>query len=338
MTPARLRVSIAAAIILPALLLFGSLALVSGQQASNNAATGPTPSPSPPEKLRGFLVGVREHGTPGPWAKITRFVTATRITPRLVLYYSGWYQPFQTSFARTAAQHGAEVLDQIQPWGVPLAKIAAGHYDGYLRSYAHQVAVFGRPVVIGFGHEMNGRWYSWGYGHEPPPVYVAAWRHVVTVFRRQGAANVRWLWTVSSGVGRPLRPWWPGRRYVTWVGIDGYYYQRGQDFAFVFGRTIRKVRAFSKAPIMLAEAGIGQVAGQARMMPDLVAGIRRYHLLGLVWFDVDQHNPPVYQDWRLEGHPAAVAAFRRGMVSLGVPIAGQGVLEAGQAGPPGLAG
>jgi mannan endo-1,4-beta-mannosidase len=309
------------AIIIPALLLLGSFFLISGQRASNNAAPGPVPTPSPPPKASGFLVGVREHGLPGPWVKITRFVTATSITPRLVLYYSGWYEPFQTAFAKTAARHGAEVLVQIQPFGVTLARIAAGHYDGYLRTYARQVAVFGRPVVIGFGHEMNGRWYPWGYGHEPGSVFVAAWRHVVTVFRRSGAANVRWLWTVSSGVDRPLRPYWPGSRYVTWVGIDGYYYRPGQHFGFVFGRTIRKVRRLTKAPILLAEAGIGQVAGQARMMPDLFAGIRRNHLIGLVWFDVDQNDGVVYQDWRLEGHPAAVAAFRRGVLSLGVPAA-----------------
>lgn len=269
--------------------------------------------------MSGFLVGVREHGTPGPWVKIARFATATGITPRLVLYYSGWYEPFQIAFAKTAARNGAEVLVQIQPFGVQLSRIAAGHYDGYLRSYARQVATFGRPVVIGFGHEMNGRWYPWGYGHEPAPVFVAAWRHVVTVFRRSGAANVRWLWTVSSGVRHPLRPFWPGSHYVSWVGIDGYYYRPGQHFGFVFGRTIRDVRALTKAPILLSEVGIGQVAGQARAMPDLFAGIRHDHLLGLVWFDVDQNNGVVYQDWRLEGHPAAVAAFRRGVLSLGVP-------------------
>jgi mannan endo-1,4-beta-mannosidase len=319
--PTKFSVSIAVAIIIPALLLFGSLFLISGQQASNTPAVAPVPTPPPPPKVSGFLVGVREHGTPGPWVKITRFAAATRITPRLVLYYSGWYEPFQTSFAKTAARNGAEVLVQIQPFGVPLARIAAGHYDGYLRSYARQVAAFGRPVVIGFAHEMNGGWYPWGYTHTPAPEFVAAWRHIVTVFRRQGAANVRWLWTVSSGVTTPLRQFWPGSRYVTWVGIDGYYYLPGQHFGFVFGRTIREIHGWTKAPILLSEAAIGQKTGQARAMPDLFAGIRRHHLLGIVWFDVRQSGGKlVEQNWRLEGHAAAVAAFRRGVQSLGVPL------------------
>ena len=49
-----------------------------------------------------------------------------------------------------------------------------------------------------FGHEMNGNWYSWGYQHAlTAAVFVAAWRHIVTVFRPQGAGNVTWLWTVN---------------------------------------------------------------------------------------------------------------------------------------------
>jgi hypothetical protein len=43
----------------------------------------------------------------------------------------------------------------------------------------------------------------------------------------------------------------------------------------------------------------------------LFAGVRKWNLLGLVWFDKDQHHPPVRQDWRVEDSPAALAAFRK---------------------------
>jgi mannan endo-1,4-beta-mannosidase len=56
---------------------------------------------------------------------------------------------------------------QIDPTDVSLAAIADGAYDGYLQSYAEQLRAFGHPVIIGFGHEMNGNWYSWGAGHVP---------------------------------------------------------------------------------------------------------------------------------------------------------------------------
>ena len=83
-----------------------------------------------------------------------------------------------------------------------LASIAAGGSDAYLRSYADAVAAFGHPVILSFGHEMNGTWYSWGDGHTSPATFVAAWRHIVRGVPRRGAANVTWLWTVNSIEGR----------------------------------------------------------------------------------------------------------------------------------------
>ena len=104
----------------------------------------------------------------------------------MVVYYSGWMEPFQLRFAEEAASHGAVPLVQIDPTGVSLTAIAAGRYDAYLRSYASSVKAFGSQVILSFGHEMNGYWYSWGYRHTSPAAFVAAWRHVVTVFRAAG--------------------------------------------------------------------------------------------------------------------------------------------------------
>ena len=104
---------------------------------------------------------------------------------------------FQTSFARTAAKHGAVPLVQINPTDVSLAAIASGQYDAYLTSYAQAVRAYRHPVILSFGHEMNGYWYSWGYRHTSPAVFVAAWRHIVTLFRALGTRNVTWLWTVN---------------------------------------------------------------------------------------------------------------------------------------------
>ena len=85
---------------------------------------------------------------------------------------------------------------------------------------------------------MNGYWYSWGYTHTSPAVFVAAWRHIVHCFRARGAQNVTWLWTINTihkRQGSVPRPWWPGNSYVTWVGIDGYFTNSSLVFASVFG-------------------------------------------------------------------------------------------------------
>jgi hypothetical protein len=109
-----------------------------------------------------------------------------------------------------------------------------------------------------------------------------------------------------------------------WVGIDGYYVTPADTFKSVIGDTISAVRKFTKKPILLSEVGIGPLAGQAKKIPGLFAGIRRNRLLGLIYFDVAQHDGLYHQDWRLDDNPAAVAAFRAGVRSLREPGSSRG--------------
>jgi Glycosyl hydrolase family 26 len=258
-------------------------------------------------------LGVYEAGALGTYQPVADFTSAAGRPPNLVGYYSGWREPFQASFAQAVNRHGAATLLQWDPTLASVPRIAAGGYDGYLRSFADSVRGFGHPVVIGFGHEMNAYWYSWGYGHLPAATFVAAWRHIVTLFRAQHADNVTWLWTLQAdepGTGA-IASWWPGAKYVTWVGIDGYYYRPSETFFSIFGETIAQVRAFTGLPVLLSEVAVGPNAGQARKIPDLFAGMRHYGTLGLVWFDITQHQGTYHQDWHIEDNPAAEAAFRR---------------------------
>ena len=56
--------------------------------------------------------------------------------PNLVGYYSGWREPFQTSFANTVRSHGAVTILQWDPTLASVQKVADGGYDSYLRSFA----------------------------------------------------------------------------------------------------------------------------------------------------------------------------------------------------------
>jgi len=255
-------------------------------------------------------LGVYQPDAPISYAGVEQFAQAIGRQPNLVSYYSPWNWPFQASFASSAAAHGALTIVQMNPRNVSVASIADGQYDAYLRSYAAAVKQFAGPVVLSFGHEMNGRWYSWGYAHTPAQVFVAAWRHIVTVFRQAGARNVIWLWTINIvDSNPPIRapgPWWPGRSYVNWVGIDGYYYQSSEVFAQIFGPTIVDVRALTSDPIILAETAAEPSTGQPAKINDLFAGVSAYGLLGFVWFDQNTQG----RVWRIST-PEAFAAFRQ---------------------------
>ncbi|MGH3394591.1 MAG: glycoside hydrolase family 26 protein [Streptosporangiaceae bacterium] len=318
---------IAATSVLTVAAATGALAYRSVSGAQHAAATTlppdkPLSSPEPASlRVTRHYVGVFERGVPGTYQPVQRFGRATGTTPGVVVYFSGWHDPFQAAFAATARKHGAVVLVQMLPKGYSMASIAAGRSDAYLRSYARAVRAYGHQVILSFAPEADGTWYPWGHGRTRPRIWVAAWRHVVTVFRKAGAKNATWMWDMNiNGASKkttgPVRDWWPGRKYVTWVGMDGYYVRPGATFASVFGTTLRAVRRLTAKPVMIGEVGIGPVSGQARSLPGLFAGIRRYHLLGLVYFDAPQHGNAYHEDWRLEGHPAALRAFRRGRRSL----------------------
>lgn len=269
----------------------------------------------------GPLIGMFANGVATSYTPVQQFAHATGVTPNVVLAYSNASAPFNIGFANRAHAHGATPFIQLMPDGVSMKDVAAGRLDVHLRASARLVKAFGHQVILGFASEPNGSWYPWGFHHTSPQTWVAAWRHVVTVFREAGAVNVTWLWDVNIDSGLrtatgPIRDWWPGSKYVTWVGMDGYYIHPHATFSSVFGHTLSAVRRLTAKPVMIGEVGIGPVSGQARSMPGLFAGARHHHLLGLVYFDVAQHQGLFHQDWRLEGRKPALRAFHAGLRSL----------------------
>jgi Glycosyl hydrolase family 26 len=282
-------------------------------RSANTAGPLPDQLPTTPQSYLGVYV----KGTPASYDGVTAFANETGARPDLVMYYSGWYVPFPGGFAKTVADNGAAPLVQMDPdkigTKISIAGIASGQYDGYLTAYAAAVRAYHYPVILSFGHEMNGSWSSWGYGHTRPAVFVAAWRHIVTLFRELGARNVTWLWTVNiindtqRGKIPSPAPWWPGSSYVTWVGIDGYYLKPNWQFAPLFGPTIAKVHSLTSDPILIAETGAVPEANQAVKIADMFDGIRAYGLLGFVWFD---STNSAGQDFSLSSH-AALATFRK---------------------------
>ena len=250
-----------------------------------------------------FLIGAAAPST-------AQFQQATGVQPDIVEHYARTGTEFSANFAASAIP-----LIQLMPYHVSLASIANGEEDDWLRSYARAVAGYQRPVILGFAPEMNGSWYPWGDTHVSPAGYIAAWRHVVTVFRGQGALNVTWLWTVSvaiiasgnspsNGVGAAT-PWWPGAAWVDWAGIDGYFYRSSETFGIVFSNTLSQIRALTSKPELISETAVAPAAGKAAKIPGLFAGAYSAGVAGLVWFDL-----PGNRDWRLDEDQAALAAFR----------------------------
>jgi hypothetical protein len=114
------------------------------------------------------------------------------------------------------------------------ADIVSGKYDPQLHVWAKAAAAWAHPFFLRFDHEMNGNWSNLPYtllAFADPAGYVAAWRHVVDLFRSDGATNVTWVWCINSvtppGTGKStdadkLTSLYPGDGYVDWTGFDAY--------------------------------------------------------------------------------------------------------------------
>ena len=264
-----------------------------------------------------------EADAPNSYAGVNQFAQAIGRQPNLVSYYNHWLEPFQVRFATSAAKHGAVTsyrsTRRMSHWQASLA----GQYDAYLRSYAHGSQSIRRSGGLVVRPRDERQLVLLGIPAYFPGVFVAAWRHVVTVFRAEGAENVTWLWTVNViDISIPIpdpAPWWPGSSYVNWVGIDGYYYLPSQSFSQVFGPTIVAVRNLTGDPILIAETGAEPDSGQPAKINDLFTGIRSYGLLGFVWFDEDTQG----RVWKINS-PASFAALRQDATAFMRPAATPG--------------
>jgi hypothetical protein len=97
----------------------------------------------------------------------------------LTVAYLNWGSPFPAKYVTDAYKLGARTVLELEPRGknVPtLARIAGGHGDSWLHSFAASIVATKRPFALSFGPEMNGAWYA--YGSSTANDYIRAFRQV----------------------------------------------------------------------------------------------------------------------------------------------------------------
>jgi mannan endo-1,4-beta-mannosidase len=277
-----------------------------------NAPTEPSTRPSPvsagprarcphPNTARHYVGAVlyKPQSTTLP-----AFVKMTGVRPAMIQYYVEFGGSLDLTRAAAIYRHAAFPIVQIDPYHAAVRAIAQGAYDVYLRNQARAVSQFHCPIAISFGHEMNGTWYDWGSSHVRPKEFIAAWRHIWGVFASVGVPNAIWLWTVnrvSPPAATPVEAWWPGKQYVSWVGMDGYFRGSRTTFTRVFGQTLQEVRGITNDPVLITETSVSRKGRQTAQIRHLFTGALSAGVFGVVWFNVDAS-----QAWTLDGRPPAV--------------------------------
>jgi len=281
--------------------------------------------------------GVALDGNPLTSQRLTQVEAQTGLPFQMVVFFLQWpVNPKTDNFPGESLteiwQRGAIPCLTWEPMyyedgrAVTIAwqRILAGDYDPYLIGFARQAKANDHPLIIRFGHEMNLNLYHWGtppeeYGKESPEIYKRIYRHVVDLFRKEGADKVQWAFVPNSeSVPLPgkdgahgwnrVANYYPGHAYVDILGMDGYnwgptktlakdgWQSRWQSFAELFSPLYGELRTLAPdKPIMVFEMASTTVGGdKGKWLADALATAKSWRLTGLVWFEVDKE-----QDWRL---------------------------------------
>lgn len=291
--------------------MVAGLTLVALAGCSSHTLVNPshTPLPSVPSEGVTRYVGFSVPGFPPNTGHLITLEHATGVLATAVSYYISLGKALDIDAVSSLRASGILPIVEIDSDKISLHDIAAGTEDTALKSYARQVASVHGTVAIDFDHEFNGPWFDWSYAHESATTFIAAWRHIVTIFRRDGATNAAWVWdpSVSGRSTTAIRPWYPGNSWVTMVGLDGYFYSPKDTFSTVFGPTLTQVRSFTRKPVIIVETGVDPSANRPEQISDLFRGARESGIVGVIWFDYHKYTD---HNWLINADPAALAAFR----------------------------
>jgi hypothetical protein len=303
----------------------------SGVELGGGAAFGVGPAVARPA-LPPRTFGAALPGVPSDLTELSAVTTLTGRAPESVTWYAAWATSadFPAAAAGRVAATGATPEVTWEPWdpaagasqpAYSLRAIAGGAHDAYLATWAREIRSYAKPVTIRLAHEMNGDWYPWAerVNGNAPGDYVAAWRHVVDVFRANKATNVTWRWSpnVPYYGSTSLATLYPGDAYVDQVALDGYNWggvQSGASwvsFADVFGSGVAQLRALTTRPLYVGEVGCPESGGdKAAWVDDMFAWLQAHpEVRGFTWFNYVKET-----DWRIQSSDASMAAFRRGLV------------------------
>jgi len=252
----------------------------------------------------------------------------------------GGYCGFDSAGFQNMAAHkalpiyawGSQSTDSSQASSFTNAAVAAGAQDAYIHSWASSAKAFGHKFILMPNWEFNGNWYPWapqqGGVSGSASDFVAAWRHIVKIFKQVGAKNVQFGWVpnVDDGYwaktsGYSLKSLYPGDKYVDWVGMDGYNPggSAWMSFSKVFGGTYKALHTIApKKPVLINEVGCTESGGsKAKWIKDMFNDLpKKFSKIKLIcWYNRADPGPGGHTDWPLESSKSALKAFKAGIKS-----------------------
>ncbi|XAS68260.1 glycosyl hydrolase [Micrococcaceae bacterium Sec5.7] len=281
----------------------------------------------PPVSTDPLRFGAATEGGPLASAELDEVSQLAGESPSVVMFYKDFLQAPPVAEMNAVRARGAVSLVTWEPWAwggglvqpaYSLDRITAGDFDARILQWGQALASWGQPVMLRFGHEMNGDWYPWaeGVNRNQPGDYAQAWRHVHDVVASTGAGNVQWVWApnVPYWGSTDLAGLYPGAGYVDVVALDGYNWGTSASWSSwispedLFAPGIAQLRTLAPGkPIIIAETASSEAGGsKAAWNTSLVSYLAAQpDVTGFVWFHIQKEA-----DWRINSSATSASAFK----------------------------
>lgn len=203
-----------------------------------------------------------------------------------------------------------------------LDNILNGDFDDDLHAWAIAARDFGSPLLVEFGTEVNGEWFSWNgiwngagetddYGDpnipDGPEKFQNTYRHIIQITRDEGVENITWVFHIDAD-DVPNDDWnrfenyYPGNEWIDWLGISIYGTSDPMDddctsFRESMDDAIPRLEALSPdKPIVVLEFAAAannpycdQVDWTREALTDLIS-LRWPRVIGFAWWNENWQN------------------------------------------------
>ena len=192
-------------------------------------------------------------------------------------------------------------LISLEPWPLLIDNLSAetllkdinsGKYDHVIHENARVIkSVSPQKILVRWGHEMelNGL-YPWSQNN--PQAYISVYRQVVDIFREEGVENVLWVWSPAGNQG--AEEFWPGEKYVDFIGItiladENWDHQAGfsslRSFETLLNEKYRLSQNYGK-PLIIAELGVSVCLQRQTWLKEAKSSLSHFpQLIAIAYFN-----------------------------------------------------
>jgi hypothetical protein len=165
---------------------------------------------------------------------------AAATTPMYIGSVDGGYQQMQANTSGNIANHAYAQFSNGNVPNTRMITVAAGRASwrsvanagpgstlyNQIVHWAQTIKARGGHVMVAYNHEPEA---SAGGQHGTAADFIAAYRHVESIFDKVGATNVEWTWQMTAWAFRTkpsssqyAAKWYPGDAWIDNVGADAY--------------------------------------------------------------------------------------------------------------------